>query len=121
MIPPVNPCAAPRYFKIIIKICEWVKSEKSAVNQLYIVSYGIVRRDNLVLVCNIGITTSVTFKNVTPSDKSTGAKKILKKMIFLSLRPEIQFQLPMEISVFENFQNYRRKLVITSFNWKFYT
>ena len=31
------------------------------------------------------------------------------------------FAPPIEISIFENFQNYRRKFVNSSFDWKFYT
>ena len=34
MIPPAYPCVAFRYVKKVIKICEWVKNEKSALNLL---------------------------------------------------------------------------------------
>ena len=36
MIPPAYPCVASRYVKKVIKICEWVKTEKSALNLLCI-------------------------------------------------------------------------------------
>ena len=36
MIPPAYPCGASRYVKKIIKICEWVKNEMSALNLLCI-------------------------------------------------------------------------------------
>ena len=34
MIPSAHPCGASRYVKKMIKICEWVKNEKSALNLL---------------------------------------------------------------------------------------
>ena len=34
MIPPAYPCGASRYVKEMIKICEWVKNEMSAINLL---------------------------------------------------------------------------------------
>ena len=40
MIPPAYPCVASRYVKKVIKICEWVKNEKSALNLLCIVYIG---------------------------------------------------------------------------------
>ena len=37
MIPPAYPCVASKYVKKVIKKCEWVKNEKSALNLLCIV------------------------------------------------------------------------------------
>ena len=43
MIPPAYPCVTSRYVKKVIKICEWVKNEKSALNLLCIVLEYIQR------------------------------------------------------------------------------
>ena len=39
MIPSAYPCAVSRYVKNVIKICEWGKNEKSALNLLCIALY----------------------------------------------------------------------------------
>ena len=61
MIPPAYPCVSSRYVKKGIKICEWVKNEKSALNLLCnampqcLLSVHIMRRDwNMLRLVSLG-------------------------------------------------------------------